>query len=294
MLEEGYRLLTKLDLELLMYAVLLGLFLLETVLDQRVRPSSASIRESMSSLAMTALHNFGKYIFVPPLVKVYSSIYTVRVFDVPWTWWGVGLALVAVDFAYYVHHRSMHRFGLLWTVHAVHHQPKFVNLSMATRLSFFNKALTYWFYLPLALVGVPISMLALTGLINGFYQAITHSRHFRLPHFLRTVFIDSRDHHLHHSKDEAVFNRNFGGMLSIWDRVFKTISTPEHRVLYDRQFTAAEIEYGLPGEIGNSRVIENPLLSNLLPFRDLWLDVKKLGPIGLISRPVSAARVIEK
>lgn len=294
MWEAVYRSLTKFDLELLMYGVLFLFFLAETALDRRVRPTSASLRESLSSLAMTVLHNFGKYVFIPPLVKIYSFLFAFRPLELPWSWWGVGLALIAVDFTYYVHHRSMHRLGLFWTVHAVHHQPKFVNLSMSTRLSFFNKALTYWFYLPLALVGVPLPMLALVGLINGFYQAVTHSRHFRLPAVLRSVLIDSRDHHLHHSKDEQVFNLNFGGMLSVWDRLFKTYAPDEVKGTFDQRFAAATIEYGLPGEIGESRVIENPILSNLIPFRYLWRDVKAIGLLGLVVPPGASSRISQK
>lgn len=273
------------DLELVLYGILLIAFLLESVVDSRARLSRDSLREAGSNLIVALLHNLGKYIFIPPLVGIYRELFKFRILDVPWTWWGVIASLIAVDFIYYAHHRSMHRFGILWTVHAVHHQPRFVNLSMSTRLSFFNKALTYWFYLPLAVFGVPISILGLVGLVNGLYQALTHSRFFRLPLALRFVFIDSRDHHLHHSRDEKVYNLNYGGMLSVWDRIFGTRPKEELSREFDVSFASATILYGLPGEAGEARVVENPLVANLAPFRDLWRGLKSIGIQALIAPP---------
>ena len=287
MREDVRRLMSDYDLDLLMYGILAVAFLLELAFDPRSRLNKASMREAASNLAVTVFHNLGKYIFIPPLVVVYRELFRFRIQDMPWTWWGLVLALVVVDFTYYVHHRSMHRVGLFWTVHAVHHQPRFVNLSMSTRLSFFNKAITYWFYLPLAILGIPIGMLGLVGLINGFYQALTHSRFFLLPKLLRNVLIDSRDHHLHHSRNKNVFDLNFGGMFAVWDRLFGTRPSTEMRREYDSRFSSGQIVYGLPGEIGETKTVENPFVSNLLPFRDLWRDVVTAGPKALVMRPGS-------
>lgn len=253
------------ELELTMYAVLFVLFLFETISFEKMRLHRESLRELVSNVIVTLFHNLGKYVFLPPLIFLYQSLYQSRLFEIQWGLPGFLIALILVDFTYYVHHRSMHRLGLLWVVHAVHHQPRFVNLSMSTRLSFFNKSLTYWFYLPLALLGIPLSLLAFSGLVNGFYQAITHSRSWCLPQGLRRIFIDSRDHHLHHSRSPELYGLNFGGMLAIWDRIFATRANFAMTQKFDHQFADGTAHYGLPGKDGDARVVNNPLLANFYP-----------------------------
>lgn len=272
------------QIEFYMYAVLLILFLVEALVYPVLHLKRDSINECISNVLAALLHNLGKYVFLPPLVAIYLGLLQFRLFHFGWNTLDFVLALILVDLTYYVHHRCMHRIGLLWTVHAVHHQPRFVNLSMATRLSFFNKALTYWFYLPLALLGVPLSLLAFAGLANGFYQALTHSRTLRLPRTLRLLFIDSRDHHLHHSRNPEVYDRNYGGMFSFWDRIFGTRAAEAVSRKFDTDFESGLAEYGLPGEIGQPGVVNNPILANLHPVFQLIRTIRING-IGALWQP---------
>ncbi len=277
------------ELELIMYALLLLLFLLESQVYSAMRLRAESLREFASNVVAILLHNLGKYVFLPPLVVFYLWLFKFRVFDFGWNTIDFLVALILVDLTYYVHHRSMHRIGLLWAIHAVHHQPRFVNLSMATRLSFFNKALTYWFYLPLALVGVPLPLLAFVGLVNGFYQAMTHSRTWRLPTVLRLIFVDSRDHHLHHSRSQDVYDRNYGGMFSVWDRLFRTRAARSVSEKFDQDFLEGRVEYGLPGESGQPGVVNNPFWANLYPVVMLGRNLRLRGLAALWRPPVDGA-----
>ena len=289
MWESVRRLVQPNELEVIMYVVLFGLFFAESFVYSAARLERNSLREFGSNVAIVVLHNLGKFLFLPPLIIVYLWLFKWRVFEFNWNAVDFLIALFLVDLTYYVHHRSMHRIGLLWVVHAVHHQPRFVNLSMSTRLSFFNKALTYWFYLPLALVGIPLSLLAIAGLVNGFYQAITHSRTWRLPRLARYVFIDSRDHHLHHGKSVEAHDQNYGGMFSLWDRVFGTRAEASLTKRYDQAFSDGTIDYGLPGESGDPSVVNNPIWANLYPVRKLSRTVRARGWASLWRPPSEKA-----
>lgn len=272
MLDSFYKFLVNTNSELLMYTILLIFFFVESLIYPVCRLKKESLAEFGSNIVLIALHNLGKYIFLPQLIIIYKILFDYRVFDISWTMWGLFLTVILIDLIYYIYHRCMHKFSVLWAVHSVHHQPRFVNLSMAARLSFFNKALTYWFYLPLALIGVPISLLFVAGIIDAFFQALTHSRSFQLPKFFRKIFIDSRDHHLHHGSTTSLYNLNFGGMFSIWDYMLGTHSTKELSEKMDTAFDAGTIEYGIQGQDGDPRIVNNPILANLHPFLKLFVN----------------------
>lgn len=273
------------ELQFYIYGLLLVLFFAESLAYPVLRLKRESLRELISNVVIILFHNLGKLVFLPPLVALYIGLLKFRLFEFGWSTFDFVVALVLVDFTYYVHHRSMHRIGVLWTVHAVHHQPRFVNLSMATRLSFFNKALTYWFYLPLALVGVPLSLLAFAGLVNGFYQALTHSRTLQLPSALRFFLIDSRDHHLHHSRAPEVYDQNFGGMFAFWDRLFGSRAEQTEIEKFDLAFADGTAEYGLPGEDGQPGVVNNPVWANLYPVLRLGRSIRDRGVSAIWTPP---------
>jgi len=268
-------------IEYTLYVILFFLFLIEIFIYPKIFSFKKSAHELFSNVTIAILHNLGKMIFLPGLVLLYIQIYKVRIFDFSFEFLDFLLALILFDLCYYVHHYSMHHISLLWAAHAVHHQPKYINLSMSIRLSFFNKALTYWFYLPLGYLGIPIAMLAAVGFVNGLYQILTHSRWLILSDPLRKIFIDSRDHHLHHSKDVTEQKMNLGGMFSFWDYLFKTISSSSSRTRADHLFSINSIEYGIDGKEGQSEIINNPFWANLYPFHIYFSKLKK----DLLSRP---------
>lgn len=254
------------NIEAIMYGILFILFVVEAMTYSTHRLNKESLKELVSNIGVIFLHNLGKYIFLPPLVRIYNLLLKYKFFDIPWSFWGFLLSLVLIDFIYYIYHWCMHRFDIMWAVHAVHHQPRFVNLSMATRLSFFNKAITYWFYLPLAFLGIPPSLLFAAGLVDAFYQAITHSRTWRLPSFFRKFLIDSRDHHLHHGRTANLFNLNYGGMFAFWDHIFGTHALKRDSDQIDQEFLLGKVQYGLNEVDGSPGVVNNPIWANVQPF----------------------------
>jgi sterol desaturase/sphingolipid hydroxylase (fatty acid hydroxylase superfamily) len=128
----------------------------------------------------------------------------------------------AVDLAYYVFHRASHRINFLWASHAVHHQSEEYNLSVALRQSWFGSLFSWVFYVPLAVAGFPPWMYLLTHTTNTLYQFWIHTR---LVNRLGPLewFLNTPSHHrVHHGVNPRYIDKNYAGILIIWDRLFGT------------------------------------------------------------------------
>ena len=141
-----------------------------------------------------------------------------------WAWIG---ALVAYDFLYYWHHRAGHRVALLWAAHVVHHQSEDYNLSTALRQTSSGWLLGWIFYLPMAIAGVPPLVFAVVALIDLLYQFWVHTEQIgRLGAFDRWLCAPS-NHRVHHAVNERYLDRNYGGVLLVWDRLFGTYAAED-------------------------------------------------------------------
>jgi alkylglycerol monooxygenase len=132
--------------------------------------------------------------------------------------WVSGLLLY--DLAYYWLHRCGHRVGVLWAAHVVHHQSEDYNLSTALRQTGSGFLLGWLFYLPLALLGYPVEVFAVIALIDLLYQFWVHTEQVGRLGWFDRVFCSPSNHRAHHAVNERYLDRNYGGILIVWDRLF--------------------------------------------------------------------------
>jgi len=127
-----------------------------------------------------------------------------------------------VDFFYYWFHRMSHEVNALWAAHIVHHQSEDYNLSVALRQSWFQNAFSWAFYLPLAFAGFdPIMFLTISS-FNTLYQFWIHTRTINKMGILEWFLNTPSHHRVHHGSDPEYIDKNHGGTLIIWDRLFGT------------------------------------------------------------------------
>lgn len=174
-------------------------------------------------------------------------------------WWVWGLALLGYDFLYYWYHRAGHRVALLWASHTVHHQSEDYNLSTALRQSSSAFLLSWIFYLPLAVLGVPPAVFGAVALIDLLYQYWVHTQHVGRLGWFDRWFCAPSNHRVHHAVNERYLDRNYGGILIVWDRLFGTF-TPED--------DAEPCVYGTREPLRSW----NPVWANLQVYRELALD----------------------
>ncbi len=173
-----------------------------------------------------------------------------------WRSWLLGF--LAVEFAYYWQHRFAHTVRWFWASHAVHHSPGEMTLPAAMRLSWTGSLSGAWvFYAPLVLAGLhPAAMAALLA-INLRYQFFLHTEAVGKLGPLEWVFNTPSHHRVHHGSNPEYIDRNFGGVLILFDRLFGTFAaertdTPvvyglTRPLLTNNPFTIAFHEWGRMG-----------------------------------------------
>lgn len=199
---------------------------------------------------------YGAVIFVL-LLPVY---YLLTPFEIPMTPWTWIVALLLADFTYYWMHRLEHKYQILWAHHSVHHSSEDFNLTVAFRLCVFEGAIEWVFFIPMILLGFnPFQAIAAFLLIVQ-YQAWIHTEHIRSLGWLEGVLNTPSAHRVHHGSNKQYLDRNFGGMLMVWDRMFGTFAVEDDVVVY-----------GLTENINTN----NPLLINIHEYRTIYLNVKR-------------------
>ncbi|HSW05657.1 sterol desaturase family protein [Aquabacterium sp.] len=175
-----------------------------------------------------------------------------------WPRWVVALgAFIAWDFGFYWLHRLHHRLGVLWAIHAVHHQGEHFNLSLGIRNSWLSSLSSLPFFVPLALVGVPVELFVAVSSIHYTVQFYNHSGLVGHAGWLERVMVTPSHHRIHHGANPEYVDKNFGGTLLLWDRLFGS---------FQRPVPGVAIRYG----IHHWRASYNPLWLNLLPALQ-WL-----------------------
>ena len=136
-----------------------------------------------------------------------------------WTWLG---GLLLIDLCHYWFHRASHRINFFWAAHAVHHQSDEYNLSAALRQSWLEPLWSLPFYLPLALLGLPLPVFLAMHAIHTIYQFWIHTRVIDRLGPLE-LFLNTPSHHrVHHAIEPEYIDRNYAGILILWDRLFGT------------------------------------------------------------------------
>jgi len=122
--------------------------------------------------------------------------------------------------------------NFLWAGHAVHHQSEEYNLSTALRQSWLEPLMSVPFYLPLALVGVPVEVFVATHSIQTLYQYWIHTRVIGAMGPLDRIFNTPSNHRVHHAINPEYIDKNYAGILILWDRLFGTWEREDARPAY--------------------------------------------------------------
>lgn len=142
------------------------------------------------------------------------------------------LLFVLTDFCYYWFHRVHHESRFFWAAHVTHHSSVYYNLSTALRQSW--TPFTSWvFYIPVMLVGFTPAQWAFAYSLNLIYQYWIHTERIdRMPRWFEFTFNTPSHHRVHHGSNPAYLDSNYGGILIIWDRMFRSFVPEQDAVTY--------------------------------------------------------------
>jgi len=138
----------------------------------------------------------------------------------------LALVILAGDFVYYWWHWASHHVGWLWATHSVHHTAPRMNVLASVRQSWTDIVSGTWLvWAPLGFLGFSPKMVAVYFTTLLVWEAATHNEWSPRLGFLEWVLVTPSNHRVHHSLREDHWNRNYGGILVVWDRLFGTYTS---------------------------------------------------------------------
>lgn len=200
------------------------------------RPASGAhlARDSIASVSMGLVSIFTTAVWKTLALLGYAALY---VYVAPWhlsagQWYTWVIAILGVDLIYYAYHRGAHRIRLLWATHQAHHSSQYFNFATALRQKW-NDSVKILMWLPLPLLGVPPWLVFFSWSLNLIYQFWIHTERIdKLPRWFEFVFNTPSHHRVHHGMDQLYLDKNYGGIVIIWDRLFGSFQPEVFRPHY--------------------------------------------------------------
>ena len=225
-------------------------------------------REILANLALGAGYQvFEAVMWLLVTGGVFAWVYSHRLFDIPVNGWTILPIFIATEFCYYWFHRCSHRVRWFWAAHVPHHSGQTMNFTTAMRQSLLNAFVgTFVFYLPLVWLGVPPAVVMFCLAVDLAYQYFVHTEAIgRFPAWYEYIFDTPSNHRVHHGRNPEYIDKNYGGVLILFDRWLGTYAEEK-----------APVEYGITQQIRSY----NFLVLNVHELVDMLRDLLAPGPLG--------------
>jgi sterol desaturase/sphingolipid hydroxylase (fatty acid hydroxylase superfamily) len=242
--------------------------LLELIVDRVNGRNYFRANDAINSLSAGTLSTTGGYFtgFIGLFFWGFA-LENFSIFDMSLAWFdtspsGMAMWVVAAltwDFSYYWFHRFSHEISIFWAAHAVHHQSEDYNLSTALRQTSTDFLFSWVFYVPLFLIGFPLQVMFTVKAVNLIYQFWVHTQYVRRLGVLDYVLVTPSNHRVHHAQNERYIDKNYGGILILWDRLFGT---------FQDERDDDPVVFGVRKPLANW----NPFWANLQVYNYLWFD----------------------
>lgn len=210
--------------------VLLALAIVEWIWRTQIARKGYDLAASVGSISVAAIGALFKPLNAGIIALAFFAASQFALFELSNSDWRIWVAgFVAVEFAYYWFHRWSHTVNLMWASHAVHHSANEMTLPAAVRLGWTNALSGGWVvFLPLILIGFSPTMVGTLLAGNLLYQYSLHTEAVGKLGPLEYVLNTPSHHRAHHASDQGLLDCNFGGVLIVFDRLFRTfVAEPE-------------------------------------------------------------------
>jgi sterol desaturase/sphingolipid hydroxylase (fatty acid hydroxylase superfamily) len=245
--------------------------LIELAIDRYRGSGLYRVNDAINSLSAGTLSTtIGYFTRLLPAVIWAYVLQNFAVIDVDPSWFDLSpsglalwaLALLSFDFCYYWSHRMGHEISILWASHAVHHQSEDYNLSTALRQTSTGFLFTWIFYLPLFVLGMPFEVFVTVNALDLIYQFWVHTQLVGKLGWMDRVFVTPSNHRVHHAQNAIYIDRNYGGILILWDRLCGT---------FQEELDEEPVIFGVRKPLANW----NPFWANLQVYNYLWFDAAR-------------------
>lgn len=216
------------------------------------------VPEVLCNFTLAGLHQAADLLTGLLIAKVYLWWFGWRLFDIEMSVSLFLLLMIAQDFCYYWFHRASHRIRWMWAAHVVHHSSERMNFSTAFRQSLMYPLAGMWlFWLPLVVIGFPPQWVVFVVLLNLGLQFFVHTQWIKTLGPVEWIFNTPSHHRVHHGVNPQYIDKNYAGILIIWDKLFGTFE-PE----------SEPVRYGIPKPVNSF----NPLVVTFAEWKQMWRD----------------------
>lgn len=189
-------------------------------------------REGERPFSREMVHN---YLFFPQgplmegifantvLIAGLTLVWQLTPLRVPVTWWTLPIYFLVGEFAFYLFHRAGHEMRIFWADHSIHHSAEKYDFTVNLRHTPFATVYRMLTWMPLALLGFhPVALVVMAINIPAF-QTFCHTQRIgRLSPWFEWLFVTPSNHAVHHACNPLYLDKNYGGLLMIWDHAFGT------------------------------------------------------------------------
>lgn len=226
------------SVELILLA-LSPVFLLFVVLEYIKFRQFYDLKDSFANVALALMHQLSDAIALFLLFPAFYWLHQFALFEIPFSLGTLFIAFILQDFLYYWFHRASHHIHWFWAAHVVHHSSKKMNFTTGFRQSLFYPLVGMWlFWLPMILIGYDPKLVMAVVALNLAFQFFVHTQVVKKLGWIELVFNTPSHHRVHHATNSGYIDKNFAGVLIIWDKLFGTYAEEKEQVT---------IRYGIIG-----------------------------------------------
>ena len=188
-----------------------------------------------------------------------------RLIDTSVTWYWFVYAYLVFEFSHFIYHWMGHRIRLFWCLHATHHSPPHMNLSVSYAHFFLEAP-----YADIVRIGIctvagvdPLLLLIVLG-IDSIWGHFIHVSEELLPEGrmgrLGRWILTPSHHRVHHASNPIYIDKNYCNLLPVWDRIFGT---------YQEQLDSESPLYGVSRDINTDSLVDMYFGEFIGLFRDI-------------------------
>ncbi|NRA54870.1 MAG: sterol desaturase family protein [Gammaproteobacteria bacterium] len=228
------------------------------------------LQDSIANTALALMHQGSDAVALFLLMPFFYWLHQFRLFEIELNVWTLFTAFLLQDFLYYWFHRASHNIHWLWAAHVVHHSSTKMNFTTAFRQSLMYPIAGMWvFWMPMILLGFEPNIVFSVVALNLAFQFFVHTQTVGQLGVFEKVFNTPSHHRVHHATNEGYIDRNYAGVLIIWDKLFST---------YAQEDLNKPITYGIVGQINSN----NPLFITFHQWQYLLAQAKQQQ--GLVAK----------
>ena len=191
----------------------------------------------------------GRFIAIGMVAFCIGALEPLAIIKTSMTWYWFIYGYLVWEFAHFIYHFLAHKVRLFWCLHATHHSPEEMNLSVSHAHFFLEAPYADFIRTSICiLMGIDPIMLFTIMFIDGTYGAFIHVGENLIKDarfgFLNKIMLTPSHHRVHHARNPLYLDTNYCNLLNIWDRIFGT---------YQEENPNLDIDYGItrPIDSGN-------------------------------------------